>query len=129
VGIIGVGFLAVPVMTTGAAYDVCQTFDWISGLHHKPGYARRFYMVIGICTLIAMGLNFVGIQPMKALVLAGIVQGFSTPPLMLLILIMTNRRSIMGDQVNRPLANVLGGITTAVIFTASFFLLYSYLHH
>lgn len=129
VGIIGVGFLAVPVMTTGAAYDVCQSFDWISGLHHKPGYARRFYGAIVIFTLIAMGLNFVGIQPMRALVLAGVVQGFSTPPLMLLILIMTNRRSIMGDKVNRPLANILGGITTAVIFTASFCLLYSYLHH
>jgi Mn2+/Fe2+ NRAMP family transporter len=117
-GMIGVGFLAVPVMTAGAAYDVAQSFDWISGLHHKPGYARRFYGAIAVFTLLAMALNFTGIQPMRALVIAGIVQGFSTPPLMLLILIMTNRRSIMGDKVNRPLANILGGITTAAIFAA-----------
>jgi NRAMP (natural resistance-associated macrophage protein)-like metal ion transporter len=126
IGIVGVGFLAVPVMTSGAAYDVAQSFDWISGLHHKPRYARRFYGVIVVLTLIAMGLNFVGIEPMRALVLAGIVQGFSTPPLMLLLLIMTNRRSIMGDKVNRPIANILGGITTAVIFAASACLLYSW---
>jgi NRAMP (natural resistance-associated macrophage protein)-like metal ion transporter len=128
-GIIGVGFLAVPVMTSGAAYDVAQSFDWISGLHHKPGYARRFYGAIVVFTLAAMGLNFVGIPPMRALVLAGIVQGFSTPPLMLLILIMTNRRSIMGDKVNRPIANILGGVTTAVIFAASACLLYSWIRH
>jgi NRAMP (natural resistance-associated macrophage protein)-like metal ion transporter len=127
-GIVGVGFLAVPVMTSGAAYDVSQTFDWISGLHHKPGYARRFYGAIVFFTLIAMGLNFIGIEPMRALVIAGMVQGFSTPPLMLLLLIMTNRRSIMGDKVNRPLANIMGGITTAVIFAASACLLYSWLH-
>jgi Mn2+/Fe2+ NRAMP family transporter len=65
---------------------------------------------------------------MRALVIAGMVQGFSTPPLMLLLLIMTNRRSIMGDKVNRPLANIMGGITTAVIFAASACLLYSWLH-
>jgi len=129
IGIVGVGFLAVPVMTSGAAYDVSQSFNWISGLHHKPGYARRFYGAIVFFTLIAMGLNFIGIQPMRALVLAGIVQGFSTPPLMLLLLIMTNRRSVMGDKVNRPVANILGGITTAVIFAASACLLYSWLHH
>lgn len=129
VGIIGVGFLAVPIMTTGAAYDVAQTFGWISGLHHKARYARRFYGLIAVFTLAAMGLNFFGIQPMRALVLAGIVQGFSTPPLMLLILVMTNKRSIMGEKVNRPVANVLGGITFLVIFSASLCLLYSWVRH
>jgi Mn2+/Fe2+ NRAMP family transporter len=128
-GLVGVGFLAVPVMTTGAAYDICQTFGWISGLHHKPAYARRFYAAIVVCTIIAMGLNFIGIQPMRALVLAGIVQGFSTPPLMLLILIMTNKRSIMGENVNRPAVNVVAGITALTIFSASACLVYTWVRH
>ncbi len=128
-GIVGVGFLAVPIMTSGAAYDLSQTVGWISGLHHKPGYARRFYGAIALFTLVAMGLNFVGIQPMRALVLAGMVQGFSTPPLMLLLLYVTNRRSIMGDKVNRPFANFMGGLTALVIFAASACLLYSWLRH
>jgi Mn2+/Fe2+ NRAMP family transporter len=125
-GIIGVGFLAVPVMTTGAAYDVCQSLGWLNGLGYSPRRAPKFYAAIAVFTLAAMGLNFVGINPMKALVLAGIVQGFSTPPLMLLILVMTNRRSIMGDKVNGRLINILGGITTAVIFAASGCLVWSW---
>jgi Mn2+/Fe2+ NRAMP family transporter len=127
-GIIGVGFLAVPVMTIGAAYDVSQTFGWENGLHRKPATAKRFYAAVTVFTLLAMALNFIGINPMRALVIAGIVQGFSTPPLMLLIMVMTNRRSIMGEQVNGLAANILGWITTAVISSASFFLLFSWLH-
>jgi Mn2+/Fe2+ NRAMP family transporter len=76
-----------------------------------------------------MGINFLGINPMRALVLAGIVQGFSTPPLMLLIMIMTNRQSIMGDKVNGRTVNILGWTTTAIIFAASGSLFFSYIHH
>ncbi len=127
-GIIGVGFLAVPVMTTGAAYDLCQSAGWRNGLSHKPAEAKLFYAAITLFTLVAMGINFAHINPMRALVFAGIVQGFSTPPLMLLIMVMTNRRSIMGDQVNGRLINTLGWVTTALIFTASACLLFSYIH-
>jgi Mn2+/Fe2+ NRAMP family transporter len=76
-----------------------------------------------------MGLNFIGINPMRAIVLAWIVQGFSTPPLMLLIMLITNRRSIMGDKVNGRMINLLGWGTTALIFAASIGLVFSYLHH
>jgi Mn2+/Fe2+ NRAMP family transporter len=64
-------------------------------------------------------MNFLGINPMKALVWAGIVQGFSTPPLMLLIMRMTNDRAIMGTRVNGRAINVLGWITTVAIFAAT----------
>ena len=119
VGLVGVGFLALPVMTTGAAYDLCQSLGWKNGLHYKPREAKNFYAAIALFTLVAMGLNFIGINPMRALVLAGIVQGFSTPPLMLLIMLLTNREAIMGTRVNGRVINVLGWITTAVISSAS----------
>ncbi len=125
-GIIGVGFLAIPVMTTGAAYDLCQSTGWKNGLSNTPKQAPRFYWAIALFTVAAMALNFIGINPMKALVFAGIVQGFSTPPLMLLIMIMTNRRSIMGDKVNGRLINVLGWATTGIIFAASTCLIISW---
>lgn len=128
-GIIGVGFLAVPVMTTGAAYDVCQSAGWRNGLSHNPKDAKIFYAAIIFFTLAAMGINFIGINPMRALVFAGIVQGFSTPPLMLLIMVITNRRSIMGDKVNGRVINLLGWTTTALIFAASGCLMFSFLHH
>jgi Mn2+/Fe2+ NRAMP family transporter len=66
-----------------------------------------------------VALNFLGFNPMKALVWSGIVQGFSTPPLLLLIMLMTNDRRIMGEQVNSTSTNVLGWTTTAAIFLAS----------
>lgn len=119
IGVIGVGFLAVPVMTTGAAYDLCQVMGWKHSLHAKPSEARKFYLAIGGFTLIAMCLNFLGFNPMKALVYSGIVQGFSTPPLLLLIMLMTNNRKIMGDRVNSRGMNILGWITTAAIFAAT----------
>lgn len=118
-GIVGVGFLAVPVMTTGAAYDLCQAVGWKQSLHAKPAEAKKFYAAIVGITLLATALNFFGINPMKALVFAGIVQGFSTPPLMLLIMLMTNNRKIMGPRVNSRIMNILGWLTTIAIFAAS----------
>jgi Mn2+/Fe2+ NRAMP family transporter len=126
VGIIGVGMLAVPVMTAGAAYDVCQAAGARTGLSFKPGEAKLFYFAITVFTLAAMILNFLGINPMHALVVAGVLQGFSTPPLMMLIMMMTNRRSIMGDRTNRTAINLLGWTTTVVISTASLCLIGSY---
>ncbi|MER8470209.1 Nramp family divalent metal transporter [Mesorhizobium sp. M1405] len=118
-GVIGVGFLAVPVMTTGAAYDVAQAIGWKNSLHARAREAPKFYLAIGFFTAIAAGLNFLGFNPMKALVWSGIVQGFSTPPLLLLIMLMTNSRRIMGDQVNSRSTNILGWTTTAAIFSAT----------
>jgi NRAMP (natural resistance-associated macrophage protein)-like metal ion transporter len=125
-GVIGVGFLAVPVMTTGAAYDLCQVMGWKHSLHAKPREAKKFYIAIAVFTALAMALNFLGFNPMKALVFSGIVQGFSTPPLLLLIMLMTNNRRIMGERVNGRGLNVLGGITTVAIFAASIGLIASW---
>jgi NRAMP (natural resistance-associated macrophage protein)-like metal ion transporter len=119
VGVIAVGFLAVPIMTTGAAYDVCQSLGWKHGLHAHPSEAKGFYLLIAGFTAIAMCMNFFGFNPMKALVIAGIVQGFSTPPLMLLIMRMTSNPAIMGKAVNGRAINILGWTTTAAIFAAT----------
>jgi Mn2+/Fe2+ NRAMP family transporter len=119
IGVVGVGFLAVPVMTIGAAYDVCQSFGWKHQLHAKTSEAKGFYGAIVVFTLLAIGLNFFGINPMKALVFAGIVQGFSTPFLMLLVMRITNNRRIMGKWVNNRAMNVLGWLTTAAMFAAA----------
>ena len=126
-GIIGVGFLAVPIMTTGAAYDLCQAVGWKHSLHAKPREAKKFYLAIVVITLVATAINFFGINPMRALVFAGIVQGLSTPPLMLLIMLMTNNKEIMGAHVNSKVLNILGWVTTVAIFAASSALLITWL--
>lgn len=119
IGVVGAGFLAVPVMTIGAAYDVCQSFGWKHRLHAKTSEAKGFYGAIAVFTLLAIGINFLGINPMKALVFAGIVQGFSTPFLMLLVMRITNNRRIMGRWINTRAMNVLGWLTTAAMFAAT----------
>lgn len=126
-GIIGVGFLSVPVMTAGAAYDLAQTLGWKHGLHARPRQASKFYAAMAGFTAIGVGLNFLGFNPMHFLVWSGVVQGFSTPPLMLLIMLMTNNRKVMGERVNGRGINVLGWITTAAIFAASLGLLVSWI--
>ncbi|CAO3440036.1 Manganese transport protein MntH [Azospirillum endophyticum] len=115
-GVVGVGFLAVPVMTTGAAYDVVQGMGREGSLHDRPSENKLFYGIIAIVTVLAVAMNFLGFNPMKALVWSGIVQGFSVPPLLLLMMLLTNSRKVVGARTNGRLTNVLGWATTLVTF-------------
>ncbi|PTQ10290.1 hypothetical protein CLG96_12070 [Sphingomonas oleivorans] len=119
-GVVGVGFLAVPVMTIGAAYDVVQGLGREASLHDRPSENKFFYLIIAAVTLLAVGLNFLGFNPMKALVWSGIVQGFSVPPLLLLMMLLTNKRQVMGVRANGRWTNILGWTTTFVTFLAMF---------
>jgi NRAMP (natural resistance-associated macrophage protein)-like metal ion transporter len=126
-GVVGVGILAVPVMTTGAAYDLAQGLGRPSSLNATPAEAPLFYGVIAIVTVIAVLLNFLGFNPMKALVWSGVVQGFSVPPLLLLMMLLTNDTSVMGRRVNSRITNTLGWITTLATFAATACLVVSWL--
>jgi NRAMP (natural resistance-associated macrophage protein)-like metal ion transporter len=119
IGVVSVGFIAVPIMITGAAYDLCQALGWKHGLHYPPAQVKRFNGAIAIFTALAMCLNFLGLNPMKALVWSSVVQGLSTPLLMLLIMLITTNRKIMGRWVNTRPLNILGWVTTTAIFAAS----------
>jgi Mn2+/Fe2+ NRAMP family transporter len=113
-GVVGVGLLAIPVMTIGSAYDLAQGIGVRATLHAQPRQAKFFYGTIIVVTALAAGLNFLGFNPMKALVWSGIVQGFSVPPLLLMMMLMTNDRRLMGDRVNNRLTNVAGWMTTGI---------------
>jgi Mn2+/Fe2+ NRAMP family transporter len=121
-GIVGVGVLAVPIMTTGAAYDLVQAFGLKGGLHRRAGEAKLFYGFILAVTLLAVGLNMLGLNPIKALVWSGIVQGFSVPVLLFVMMLMTNRRDMMGDRVNSWGLNLVGGLTVAITAAAAIWL-------
>jgi Mn2+/Fe2+ NRAMP family transporter len=115
-GVIGVGFLAVPVMTTGAAYDVVQGIGRHASLHDNPEDNKLFYAIIALVTALAIALNFLGFNPMRALVWSGIVQGFSVPPLLLIMMLLTNSKAVMGARINSRSTNVMGWATTGVTF-------------
>ncbi len=114
-------------MTTGAAYNVVQGLGRRGSLHDKPKDARLFYAVIAGVTAVAVGINFLGFNPMRMLVWSGIVQGLSVPPMLVLMLIMTNDRKMMGGKVNSLGTNLLAGGTALVTFCAAVFLVISWL--
>jgi Mn2+/Fe2+ NRAMP family transporter len=119
IGIVGVGVLAFPVMTIGAAYDLAQGMRKRNTLNAEPRQAPFFYGTIAVVTAAAVALNFFDFNPMHALVWSGIVQGFSVPPLLLLIMLITSSDKLMLGQPNGMLVNIIGWLTTAVTFGAT----------
>ncbi len=119
VGLIGAGVLAVPVLTGAAAYGVSEAFGWPFGLDRKPSRAPQFYAVIVLATIVGMLINFLGINPMTALVVTAVINGLLAPPLLVLVMLVSNNRAVMGSRTNgRPL-NVLGWATTALMAIAA----------
>ncbi len=127
-GLVGSGFLAVPVLTTSSAYAVCEGFGWRSGLDQKPWQARAFYAVIVASTLAGTMINFLGINPMAALFWTAVLNGFLAPPLLVVIMLVANRRDVLGDRVNGRCLNVLGWTTTVLMCAAAVGLVWTSLH-
>jgi NRAMP (natural resistance-associated macrophage protein)-like metal ion transporter len=119
VGLIGTGFLAVPILTGSSAYAVTQAFGGRYGFNQKPHHAKLFYGVIAASTLVGMVINFVGINPIRALFLAAVINGFLAPPLLVVIMLVGNNRKVMKDRVNGRWTNILGWTTTVVMFAAA----------
>jgi NRAMP (natural resistance-associated macrophage protein)-like metal ion transporter len=118
-GLIGTGFLAVPILTGSAAYAVCETFGWKCSLDAKPGKAKEFYLILGASTLGGLVINVIGISPMDALFWTAVLNGFLSPPLLLVIMLIANNKKVMGDRVNGLGLNVLGWATTVAMFAAA----------
>jgi NRAMP (natural resistance-associated macrophage protein)-like metal ion transporter len=119
IGLIGVGVLAVPVLTGSAAYGVSEAFGWRSGLDRKPAAAWQFYLVIVAATLVGMALNFLGVPPITALVLSAVLNGIIAVPLVFLVMVVCNDRAAMGQRTNGRLLNVVGWVTTLVMGLAA----------
>jgi len=124
VGILGTGLLAVPVLAGSAAYAVSETFGWVEGLDRKPREAKAFYGVIAVATLAGVALNFIGIDPMKALYWAAVVNGMLAPPLMIITMLIARNPKVMGGLVISKRLAVGGWISTLVMLViAALFLL------
>ena len=119
IGLIGSGVLAVPVLTGSAAYAVSEAFGWRSGLDRKPTRAPQFYAVIVAATLVGMGINFLGINPITALVVSAVINGLVAAPLLVLVMLVSNNRTAMGERVNGRLLNVVGWSATILMGVAA----------
>jgi NRAMP (natural resistance-associated macrophage protein)-like metal ion transporter len=107
IGIIGLGLLAVPVLSGSAAYAVAEAFSWKASLNLKLKKAHGFYGVITISTLIGLMINFVGIDPVKALVFAAVLNGVAAVPLLFLIARIARSEKVMGEFKSGQLSNIM----------------------
>lgn len=119
VGIIGTGLLAVPVLAGSAAYAVAETFRWRASLESKPGRAPKFYWVIIAATGIGIGLTFFGLDPIRALFLSAVINGVVAVPLMVVLMMISGDKRIIGKFRLPGYLRVFGWIATAVMFAAS----------
>jgi NRAMP (natural resistance-associated macrophage protein)-like metal ion transporter len=118
-GIIGTGLLAVPVLAGSAAYAVAETFRWRASLESKPGKAPKFYAVLAAATIIGIVLNFLGLDPIRALFWSAVINGVVAVPLMVMLMIMSANGAIVG-KFSLPLhLRIVGWAATVVMFLAS----------
>lgn len=117
-GIIGTGLLAIPVLAGSIAYAFSESFGWKNGLYRKLRHAYAFYGIIIIATGIGFGLNFIGLDPIKALVYSAVANGLIAPVILCCILLLANNAKIMGDHKNGFLANTFGWLITSLMIAA-----------
>ena len=119
VGIVGVGFLAVPTLAGSAAYALAETFHWKQGLDKKFTQARAFYSVMILSTVMGIGIDFAGINPVKALFWTAVINGLLAPFLLVGILLVASDPAIMRGQPSSRLSTIVVAITTLCMFGAA----------
>jgi NRAMP (natural resistance-associated macrophage protein)-like metal ion transporter len=119
IGVIGLGLLAVPVLSGSAAYAVAEAFEWKASLNLKLKRAHGFYGVITIATLIGLTINFVGIDPVKALVFTAVLNGVAAVPLLFLIVKIAANEKIMGQYKSGWLSKSLLWFTFVAMAAAA----------
>lgn len=125
-GIIGTGLLAVPILAGSASYAIAESIGWREGLYLKLKQAHGFYGVITIATVIGLIVNFTPIKPFDMLYYTAVLNGIAAPPLMILIMLISNNQNIMGRFTNNRLSNLLGWTITGIMTLAAVILLFTF---
>lgn len=115
IGILGTGLLAIPVLAGSTAYAISESFGWKEGLYRKYKTAHAFYGVIIVSILVGITINFIGIDPIKALIYSAIANGIVAPVILIFIMQISNSRKIMGEYKNKPITKILGWIATILM--------------
>ncbi|MCU7496488.1 MAG: divalent metal cation transporter [Ignavibacteria bacterium] len=118
-GIIGTGLLAIPVLAGSAAYAVGEAFRWKIGLEHKPHRAKNFYSVLALSIILGLFINFTPINPIKALFWAAVINGITAGPVMIMLMLMSANRKVMGDFTVSRVMKFMGWLSTIVMILAS----------
>jgi NRAMP (natural resistance-associated macrophage protein)-like metal ion transporter len=124
VGIVGTGFLAIPVLSGSLSYIVTETFGLKGSLDKKFHQAKAFYAILIVSVLLGLSINYFGINPVDALLYTAVLYGVTCPVIIAIVLHIANNKSIMGDYTNRWLSNTLGGVCLLVMTAGACFLIY-----
>ena len=114
-GIIGTGMLAVPVLAGSSAYAVAESAAWGASMDRPLKVTPKFYAVLATAVAIGMVLDFAGFNSVRMLFLSAILNGLLAPPLIVLVILLTNSQKVMGDRKNGPVIQGLGWICAAVM--------------
>jgi NRAMP (natural resistance-associated macrophage protein)-like metal ion transporter len=115
IGIIGTGLLAIPVLAGASSYTLSETFRWREGLYRPLKQAYAFYGVIIISMLVGLAINFLGIDPIKALIYSAFLNGLVAPIILALIVIMSSNRKLMGRWTNKRSTTAFGWFITGLM--------------
>jgi NRAMP (natural resistance-associated macrophage protein)-like metal ion transporter len=118
-GLIGTGILAVPVLAGSCAYAIAEAAAWRGSLDRHPRQAKKFYIVLAVSVALGVGLDYAGFNAIKLLFTTAVINGVLAPPLILIVLLLTSSRDVMGDAVNSRTLSVLGWITFVVMVLAA----------
>jgi Mn2+/Fe2+ NRAMP family transporter len=125
IGIIGTGLLAIPVLAGSTSYAFSESFLWKEGLNSKLKQAHAFYGIIIISMFVGLGLNFIGLDPIKALIYSAVANGVVAPVVLVLIVIISSNKKIMGEWVNRKSITMIGWLITALMAVAGVAAIYA----
>ncbi len=125
VGIIGMGFLAIPVLAGASSYAISESLGKKQGLNHKLGQAHTFYGVIIISMLVGLGMNFIGLNPIKALIYSAIANGVVAPVILIIIMLLATDKKIMGEWKNKKSSTIIGWATTGMMVIVGLGAIYS----
>ncbi len=126
VGVVGLGLIAVPVLAGSASYAVAEAFNWRAGLNYKFKKAHGFYGVITVATVVGLAINFIGIDPFKALIVTSVINAVVSIPLIFFIARIAGNKNIMGEFKSGLLSNVFVWMTFAVITCSVFLMFFMY---
>jgi NRAMP (natural resistance-associated macrophage protein)-like metal ion transporter len=118
-GLIGTGMLGVPVLAGSSAYAIAEAMSWGASLDRKPALAPKFYGVLAFAMALGVALDRVGLDAVKMLFWSAVANGVLAPPLIVLAVLLTTDRSVMGDLVNPPLLKWVGWLAAAVMTAAA----------
>jgi NRAMP (natural resistance-associated macrophage protein)-like metal ion transporter len=118
-GIIGTGMLAVPVLAGSCAYAIAEAAAWRGSLDRRPNRAKNFYIVLTVAMALGIALNYAGLDAIKLLFTTAVINGVLAPPLILIVLLLTGNRVVMGNAVNSLSVAFLGWLTFAVMVVAA----------